>query len=920
MQPSRAPQVTVTEHPDGWPHTRSTIGKMSVLAAEGAHAYAVRQLATRIVHHVPSKQVAGELQALYRWVRDNIRYRYDPLGLELVQEPMRTVLERAGDCDDMATLLAALAGSLGHKYRFLTVGPKPRVMKHVAVQVWDGRDWVTLDPVLEPPAPNTKPRSDSGMFGREAPARARHLWDANGAQLSGIGCPHPEDNGMHGPVNAQGVALWESELGATTVVHVEPRAVAARMAPLLRRFGFRRGAGVPRVGAQMSARLSRRARRMRSRPSALSGPVSVEQTELWSWNAYYPSDPGRIALPAPVPNPVFRSADAPGFEGGKLITAPAGLLSGGLGSIDGLGFGFLKKIGKAIGGAVKGVANVVTKIPGVNLLAKVIPGASLALDAAKMVGGMLSPDKPSGGGGDAPAAAAAPQALTAGASPYAPPGSAAPSAAPVRIPTNIAQRTDLDALRAEVRANAGFAKSSDVQRLADAVSNKNAAAAKAAQQKAVAKALKDCATKGKKATAAAVKKAVAKAVAKAVKKQHKTDTRASGKALKKLQRKLAKVSAKCAKPRASSVGAKYPDGARQRFDPSLNKYVVYAPSSAAGIVRAPAGVAGLAGLGFNFRPTLTFSLSGFGAATAAQANAAIAAVQSFVTKNKQPPQIAIAAVAALQKADGGLKADGLWGPNAQAAAAFYTGKPVSQLPAVAKPFAKSKVTWKPPAKAVTTAAPKAKPAPKPAPKVAAAKPAAKPKAAPKKAPVKAAKPKAAPKASSVYGPAGPLPVTGGAIAPFPVAVTGAAPAPALIDAGVAPTLPDAPSGMKTVGIEPLNPGLPPVGVVSAGSTAVATGPEGWPVDEQGRIVIEVSGPQIVDRDPFTMPATTAAPKRRKRPRKYPRPAFPPPPLPGQPRTASTPFPADEPDHTWLWAALAVWALSSGGRSGRRRAA
>jgi hypothetical protein len=875
------PNVTITTHPNGFEHTRSTIAKMAKLARDGAHSYAVRNVATRIVHDVPSKQVPGELQALYRWVRDNIRYRFDPVGLEWVQAPLRTIAERSGDCDDMAVLLAALAGSLGHDYRFLTVGPTPSVMKHVAVEVWDGKRWVTLDPVLEPPGRSTAPRNDLGMFGRRAPHRARHLWSSEGTMLAG-------------PVDAEGVALWESQLGSATVVHVEPPSVARSMVPAMRRMGLqRRGGRPPRVGPRVAAKLHARACKCRASKRGLSGPVSVEQTELWSWNAYYPSDPNRVALPAPIANDVYRSKGSPGFNR-LLVSAPSGTLSGGLGYIDGLGFGFLKKIGKAIGGAVKGVTKVVTKIPGVNIAAGLIPGGSLVLGAAKKIGNVLSPDKkPAAPGAPAPVEASAPQALTAdgapsAASPYAP----APAAAPVRIPTNIAQRNDIDALRNEIRANAGFATKSDLKRVEDALNAKASAKQQAAQKKAVAAAVANC------------KKSAVKAQKKAIASTQKKDAKRFGKLAKKQARKYAKLVAKLNALRSKpcpELGAKYPAGSKQRFDPVANKWVVYAPKKASGVVTAPNGVSGLSGALGLFRPSVTFTLSGLGAATAQQAQAAIAAVQSFIAKNKQPPQIPLSAVASLQKADGALKSDGLWGPNARAAAAFYTGKPVDQLPAVAKPYAKSKVTWRPPAKAVT-GAPIATPAPvaAPAPKMAKAK---KPKARP--AAVVVAKPPAPPLSTSAYAP---LPITGGATAPVPL-ITDVF-TPPVPDVALPPPapLPAAPNGMKTVGLEPSNPGLPPVDPNIPGP-AVATSPSGVPVDAQGRpvkVVLDVSGPKIVQTG--------------KKARKHPRPAFPAPKIPGVKSARSTPWPDEMGGGGvphWMLALMGIWALDS--LQGRRAA-
>ena len=178
------PVVEYSTHAGGRPHTSDTIRKMAALATQDQATYAIRRLATSVTHNVPSKDVRGELFALYAWVRDNIRYRFDPRGVEWLQRPQRTIYERAGDCDDMATLLASLAGSLGHAWRFYTVGPSPDVDEHIAAQVFDGSSWVTLDPVLEPMQQTTAARKDIGMFARTAPGHS-HIWNSEGTMLNG---------------------------------------------------------------------------------------------------------------------------------------------------------------------------------------------------------------------------------------------------------------------------------------------------------------------------------------------------------------------------------------------------------------------------------------------------------------------------------------------------------------------------------------------------------------------------------------------------------------------------------------------------------------------------------------------------------------------------------------------------------------
>ena len=185
-QPGGTARVTYYTAPSGLGHAQASVKSMAKLAREGAHTYAIRSLATKITAGVPSKDRRGELAAIYVWVRDHIRYRFDPVGLEWIQAPARTVAEAAGDCDDLATLIASLAQSLGHRTRFQTVGPTPQNQSHVYAQAHDGRQWVTLDPVLEKRQPTTAPRPrDLGDFSRTA-IGAIHTYNDGGTMLGFI--------------------------------------------------------------------------------------------------------------------------------------------------------------------------------------------------------------------------------------------------------------------------------------------------------------------------------------------------------------------------------------------------------------------------------------------------------------------------------------------------------------------------------------------------------------------------------------------------------------------------------------------------------------------------------------------------------------------------------------------------------------
>lgn len=687
---SGAARVTIEQHPDGMPHTRATIRTMAKLARDASHTYPIRSLATRIVEHVPSKQVRGELAALYAWVRDNIRYRFDPVDLEWVQSPERTLKERAGDCDDLATLLAAFAGSLGHRWRFKTVGPRPGVMKHVFAEVFDGTNWVTLDPVLEPPQTTTAARSDVGAFGRAVPARASHVWSDGGTMLMGLGAGWPAFGGRYhrarpgkrtkrvhvqahtrgwpslgvtndalahwvrggnfaGAVGNRGIAMWEGQLGGCRCLHVETPASLARM------------------------RMARQA--------GLSGSVGEGGRELWSFEAYYPSDPtnwGGAGIP-PVPSPAYRST---GVAGPILFTAPAGELTEGPGQLSGLGhlgFGLFKAIGKAVSGAVK----VVGKIPGVNLVTKaaasIIPGGSLALDAAKSIGKLV-------GGAKGAAAVKAGADLVADAAVTAdavkdmiapPPG--CPGPAP-------ASRGDIDQLAQQIAVSAKYCTKADLTPLMLAITDRNNKACAAQLAAARASSAKELAA-ARAAAGNAQKKAVAAAKALVLK----TAAKQAARMRKSYDRKLSKLNARLKAFRAG----KYPKGSRQKFDPKTNTWKVYAPAT------TKAQKSTLKGLGFGFRPTVSFSLGALGAAKQS-APRALAAVVDFMKRNKnQAPQVALPALKTFQS-DVGLKPDGIYGQNTRAALAYTLAR--GDLPVVAKPYAKAKVTWKPPA-AVTPARP-----------------------------------------------------------------------------------------------------------------------------------------------------------------------------------------------------------------------
>lgn len=141
--------------PAGDRGTEATLAIMRQLVdgPNGARNLLVYETARRILGRVVGAEhnPVAQLRALYLFVRDSIRFVGDVRGVETLQSPRYTLQVKAGDCDDRATLIAALARSVGlpADFRFRVVGANPAspgTYSHVYVMArLNGRDYA-LDP------------------------------------------------------------------------------------------------------------------------------------------------------------------------------------------------------------------------------------------------------------------------------------------------------------------------------------------------------------------------------------------------------------------------------------------------------------------------------------------------------------------------------------------------------------------------------------------------------------------------------------------------------------------------------------------------------------------------------------------------------------------------------------------------------
>lgn len=133
------------------------------------------------------KNYRRESEVLLRWVKAAVDYRRDPVGVELLQDPVRTLDRGAGDCDDMSVLLAAALETLGTPVRFVTVSTRADgEPSHVYVEAFLDH-WVPMDPIV---------KSSTVGWAPTIGTKNRRPWPRADVGLSGTGEPDLEGLGM----------------------------------------------------------------------------------------------------------------------------------------------------------------------------------------------------------------------------------------------------------------------------------------------------------------------------------------------------------------------------------------------------------------------------------------------------------------------------------------------------------------------------------------------------------------------------------------------------------------------------------------------------------------------------------------------------------------------------------------------------
>jgi transglutaminase-like putative cysteine protease len=124
-----------------------TLRRMRDEVIAGRRSMTIRNAALSIVFLQPEKNEYQQANALFEFVRDNIKYIKDIHEVETISTAEKTLESKVGDCDDQCILLASLAESVGIPSMFVVAGYTTLdSFEHVYPRLFVDGMWVDCDP------------------------------------------------------------------------------------------------------------------------------------------------------------------------------------------------------------------------------------------------------------------------------------------------------------------------------------------------------------------------------------------------------------------------------------------------------------------------------------------------------------------------------------------------------------------------------------------------------------------------------------------------------------------------------------------------------------------------------------------------------------------------------------------------------
>jgi len=151
-------QVTYQEIPGGMNGCKATVQEMLKMAVKYSGNFEFIRKMRNMVAGVNPRDPIALANRIFWWVKQNIRFVHDPTYFELIQSPLVTIEEKAGDCDDFSILILSGNYVVGNDARLATIGRTKKMLDHVFVEVEDKQGkWIAYDAVVPCSKPGWHP-------------------------------------------------------------------------------------------------------------------------------------------------------------------------------------------------------------------------------------------------------------------------------------------------------------------------------------------------------------------------------------------------------------------------------------------------------------------------------------------------------------------------------------------------------------------------------------------------------------------------------------------------------------------------------------------------------------------------------------------------------------------------------------------
>jgi hypothetical protein len=150
------PQIVLEQLPEGDAGIFRTAEHLVDLIRSESNSFFVRQCAQSIIRGVQERDKKGEVKACFNFVKENVRYTNDMIGMEYIQSPTYILGQLLagkmvmGDCDDSVCLLLSLLRSIGYLVRVKITGyADSQEFTHVYGEVLLNDIWVPVDSIVK---------------------------------------------------------------------------------------------------------------------------------------------------------------------------------------------------------------------------------------------------------------------------------------------------------------------------------------------------------------------------------------------------------------------------------------------------------------------------------------------------------------------------------------------------------------------------------------------------------------------------------------------------------------------------------------------------------------------------------------------------------------------------------------------------